>query len=727
MVEGPTVGTHENHPTKPCPLCGERIPLGTAKCGQCGGSLVPGRAEKLAKDSINAGRYRISMRLTAACLIGLGILGVVASFTDIEGGLVENLLFSSIFLLLGLGALPLRKWVNYLVLIYFIPATALYAYLTVAYSEPVSFIVTAAGALFTFLGFFNLHTYHLSIIAGVDPLRNPPPKLRFRKIYVLWGVALTLLLGLGLFCWLVVAPLVRVRSVTAVLLERQRVRQRFPVREFVEELGGPEKAAATLHLYARLPDRIAPRRRVAVHIMSACGEHAVPRFFDLIEQSDGKVQKQAIGQLGNVAANNPKVWPRFIELLKDRDSKVREHTVSAIFIHGRNVPGSVAALAQALSDADPKIRFHAAWLLGSWGNSQAEGPLAIALKDKDASVRKAAAEALKKIKQKQPSAVAFPLRREGKSCIHMLFSDGTGLRKLSPGPADYQPILSADGRTVVYTSFGDRTLYARDIRSATRRLLDEVDKSRALGGPQVSDDGKTVVYHRDHGKVFVTRTDGTRPRFVSEMFPRAGYHGVAISGDGRKIAFGTTHLEGDAKPSRPVGELYIMGSDGTNLTRLTANGPRVLDIAPSLSRDGTRITYMSGNYPDWEIWVARTDGTENRNVSRHKSCDSIPRISPDGSRVVFVSDRSGKRQVYVVGFDGKGLAQLTDGDLECINPRFSSDGKAILYRSRQDLCIMNADGSDRNILVRDLFGRRQYLRKAAADALKKIKAAQEKR
>ncbi len=172
MPEGPTVGTRENYPTKPCPLCGERIPLGTAKCGQCGGSLVPGRAEKLAKDSINAGRYRVSMRLTAACLIGLGILGVVVSFKDMEDGLVENLLFSSIFLLLGLGALLLRKWINYLVLIYFIPATALYAYLAVAHRDPVSFIVAPAGALLAFLGFFNLHTHHLSILAGVDPLRK---------------------------------------------------------------------------------------------------------------------------------------------------------------------------------------------------------------------------------------------------------------------------------------------------------------------------------------------------------------------------------------------------------------------------------------------------------------------------------------------------------------------------------------------------------------------------
>ncbi len=304
--------------------------------------------------------------------------------------------------------------------------------------------------------------------------------------------------------------------------------------------------------------------------------------------------------------------------------------------------------------------------------------------------------------------VAFPLRREGKACVHAILSDGTGLRRLSAGPADYEPALSADGRTLAYYGSSLGSLHVRDIASGETRLLAEVKEGGSLSGPRISDDGKVIVYLRDHTKVFVTRTDGSTPRFVSEMFPRAGYHGVAISGDGRRIAFGTAHVQGDAKPSRPVGELYLMDADGSNLKRLTANGPRILDISPSLSRDGMRLAYMSGNNPDWEIWVARSDGTGKRNVSRHKASDSSPAISPDGTRVAFESDRNGKRHIYTVGFDGKGLTQLTDGELQCVSPRFSPDGTVIFFETcrkytRKDVCVMDADGRGRKVLVRDMF------------------------
>ena len=44
------------------------------------------------------------------------------------------------------------------------------------------------------------------------PSDECPPKPRSRKIYVLWSTALTLLLALGLFCWLVVVPVVQLRT-----------------------------------------------------------------------------------------------------------------------------------------------------------------------------------------------------------------------------------------------------------------------------------------------------------------------------------------------------------------------------------------------------------------------------------------------------------------------------------------------------------------------------------
>ena len=41
----------------------------------------------------------------------------------------------------------------------------------------------------------------------------PAPSNRSRRIYVLWSVALTLLISTALFCWLVVVPYLETRTV----------------------------------------------------------------------------------------------------------------------------------------------------------------------------------------------------------------------------------------------------------------------------------------------------------------------------------------------------------------------------------------------------------------------------------------------------------------------------------------------------------------------------------
>jgi len=48
------------------------------------------------------------------------------------------------------------------------------------------------------------------------------PKPRSRKLYVLWAIALTLLLALGLFSWLVVVPVMGVRSALEEASQRRK-------------------------------------------------------------------------------------------------------------------------------------------------------------------------------------------------------------------------------------------------------------------------------------------------------------------------------------------------------------------------------------------------------------------------------------------------------------------------------------------------------------------------
>ncbi|MEX0704968.1 MAG: HEAT repeat domain-containing protein [Planctomycetales bacterium] len=133
--------------------------------------------------------------------------------------------------------------------------------------------------------------------------------------------------------------------------------------------------------------------------------------------------------------------------------------------------------------------------------------------------------------------------------------------------------------------------------------------------------------------------------------------------DGRKVAFdsGRTGAAESDRSSPAAGELFVINADGSDLRRITTNGPTILDISPTLSRDGKRVAYMSGNFPNWDTWVANTDGTGRRSITDHEACDSDPAISPDGSRIAFVSDRNGNRQIS----HGEARLESGDGRIDC--------------------------------------------------------------
>ena len=372
---------------------------------------------------------------------------------------------------------------------------------------------------------------------------------------------------------------------------------------------------------------------------------------------------------------------------------------------------------------DPAMRTEAARVLGTIGDPHAVPALSKTTYDKNPRVRCAAAFALVAfatdsgippfeypLVQKRQQVV-FPLRRNGKACIYSILSDGTGLKKLSQGPGDYEPSLSSNGLALVYCASRQRTINVRDMKSAKIRTLAAAPAGSGVDGPRISDDGNVVIYLRYDRRVFAARPGSKKQIFLSKKFPAAGFYGLAISGNGSKVAFdsGRPRKAGSGLSSPAEGELFVLDADGSNLRRITTNGPKILDINPALSRDGKRLAFMSGNYPNWDIWVAQSDGTGTRNVSRHEATDSTPAISPDGTKIAFASDRNGDREIYTVGFDGEGLVQLTDSELQCVNPRFSADGTRIFFETchkhdRKDLCVMDLDGRGVRILVRDLFG-----------------------
>lgn len=156
-------------------------------------------------------------------------------------------------------------------------------------------------------------------------------------------------------------------------------------------------------------------------------------------------------------------------------------------------------------------------------------------------------------------------------------------------------------------------------------------------------------------------------------------------------------------------DVYVVRSDGRGLKRLTTSAARESSL--SWSADGRVLAFAAHRTIqqrfttyDGDVYVARSDGGDLRQVTRGAQNDSYPMVSPDGRRMVFVrgparsptADNIDYRAaIFVVGTDGRGLRRPTTVPGSYSSPTWSPDGTriAFLYGDQYALYVVNADGS----------------------------------
>ncbi len=112
---------------------------------------------------------------------------------------------------------------------------------------------------------------------------------------------------------------------------------------------------------------------------------------------------------------------------------------------------------------------------------------------------------------------------------------------------------------------------------------------------------------------------------------------------------------------------------------------RVAD--PRVSPDGKTVVYaagsvdLPGNKSASALWLAPTDGGAPRQLTNAGKKDKQPRWSPDGKQILFESNRSGDSQIWVIDVQGGEARQLTTVASEASSPIWSPDGKSIAFVS----------------------------------------------
>jgi Tol biopolymer transport system component len=150
----------------------------------------------------------------------------------------------------------------------------------------------------------------------------------------------------------------------------------------------------------------------------------------------------------------------------------------------------------------------------------------------------------------------------------------------------------------------------------------------------------------------------------------------AVSPDGKSVAY-TIAQENKF-------EIWTVGIDGQNATF------RTLGREPRFARNGYQLVYthtdLNGNDDIWEIDM-RNDSAER--LTDAEEIDVTPDRSPDLRTIAFSSTRGGPTAIWTIPSSGGKRFKINESGYA---PRYSPDGRSILYWDRLALWTMDPDG-----------------------------------
>ena len=248
----------------------------------------------------------------------------------------------------------------------------------------------------------------------------------------------------------------------------------------------------------------------------------------------------------------------------------------------------------------------------------------------------------------------------------MLIHDfGTGGRQAVSTGASFYPAWSPDGRLLAYGRDGGIEVF--DTISGARRVLSPPPVRPGVRDewPSWSPDGSRIAFVFDGG-LWVMQADGSNRHRLADL-GTANYL-PAWSPDGSRIAFHATTPVG----ASPGYQIFVIGTDGTGLTKLTAD--RVFGENPVWSPDGSWIAFTGGLPEPGGLHLVRPDGTELQRVAGARSSPYYLTWSPSGRELGFVGDDGVLR---ILDVESSAIAALEAKSVGGLT--WSPDGSFVVY------------------------------------------------
>ncbi len=143
--------------------------------------------------------------------------------------------------------------------------------------------------------------------------------------------------------------------------------------------------------------------------------------------------------------------------------------------------------------------------------------------------------------------------------------------------------------------------------------------------------------------------------------------------------------------------IYIVDADGKNKIELVVRSER--DFRPEWSPDGKHILFTSVlNNDGHVISQINIDGSDLKQLSKASQYAGDADHSPDGKQIVYFTDKPLPRDLYLLDLvDGKTTRLTATSDIQETSPRWSFDGKSIIYVGKK-----NEESAESDIWLLDL-------------------------
>jgi serine/threonine protein kinase len=130
---------------------------------------------------------------------------------------------------------------------------------------------------------------------------------------------------------------------------------------------------------------------------------------------------------------------------------------------------------------------------------------------------------------------------------------------------------------------------------------------------------------------------------------------------------------------------------------------------PSVSPDASEIVYLSDNGGHGNLWVASTDGSNERQITFDQEADvalGVPYWSPRGDWIVFIVSRDFQTGLAIVRPDGSDRRRI--GPERCWHAAWSADGRYVYYSTPHERTLRQekvpVDGGEPSVVYQSASG-----------------------